>query len=349
MKINTTGSLYGNYSHGNQYQFYFSKNQIDLRKTVVKNDLSKAKFSLNKLKISNVMNVGTGRESYALHQLGAKKVYHYDISKEHVARFKNILKNKNIDNIESKNIDLCLNRIPEELFDFVYLNGIVHHFSDVASGLDNCAKSVNKNGKIWVYFYRSGTFKWFICQMIRELVSKNELVDFFDQSSILFANGDTNNASTTRIMDDFFAPFIWLYTPKMYALFMKEYGFVLKEKINSYNFKDVDFNNLHHSSILVFERKKILKPNKIPKILRPKNSINQLNPDLYSNKKIKNSIKIFKSLKRNILLSKNKTNKFVLLMALHRLAAPQYYFEKELPPRINELEFLLKTMKSILR
>ena len=65
MKINTTGSLYGNYSHGNQYQFYFSKNQIDLRKTVVKNDLSKAKFSLNKLKISNVMNVGTGRESYA--------------------------------------------------------------------------------------------------------------------------------------------------------------------------------------------------------------------------------------------------------------------------------------------
>ena len=91
--------------------------------------------------------------------------------------------------------------------------------------------------------------------MIRELVSKNELVDFFDQSSILFANGDTNNASTTRIMD-IFAPFIWLYTPKMYALFMKEYGFVLKEKINSYNFKDVDFNNLHHSSILVFERKK---------------------------------------------------------------------------------------------
>ena len=80
-------------------------------------------------------------------------------------------------------------------------------------------------------------------------MSVKKLVDFFDQSSILFANGDTNNASTTRIMDDFFAPFIWLYTPKMYALFMKEYGFVLKEKINSYNFKDVDFNNLHHSSI----------------------------------------------------------------------------------------------------
>ena len=34
------------------------------------------------------MDVGTGRQSLALSLLGAKKVYHYDISSEHVEKFK---------------------------------------------------------------------------------------------------------------------------------------------------------------------------------------------------------------------------------------------------------------------
>ena len=349
MKKNTTGTLYGKYSHGNQYSFYFSNEQKKIRKKVVQDDLYKAKYSLNRLSKSCVMNVGTGRESYALQELGAKFVYHYDISKEHVKKFKNILSKKKIKNIKSKNLDLCIDRIPEELFDFVYLNGIVHHFSDVSKGLDNCSKSVKLNGKIWVYFYRSGTFKWFICQMIRELLKKNELLNYFKESSILFSNGNTDNASTTRVMDDFFAPYIWMYTPKMYKSFMEHYGFVLNQVINSKNFKDVDFNNLHHSSILVFERKKIIIPKKIPKTLSPKFNVNQLNTKIYKNKKIIESIKSFKKIKNSLLLNKNKSLKFSFLISLHKLAAPQYYGQKELPPRINELNYLLKQTELFLR
>ena len=36
MKKNTTGTLYGKYSHGNQYSFYFSNEQKKIRKKVVK-------------------------------------------------------------------------------------------------------------------------------------------------------------------------------------------------------------------------------------------------------------------------------------------------------------------------
>tara|TARA_Y100000992_G_scaffold298125_1_gene262784 strand:+ start:2419 stop:3468 length:1050 start_codon:yes stop_codon:yes gene_type:complete len=349
MKKNTTGTLYGKYSHGNQYDFYFSNDQKKVRKKVVQNDLSKAKYSLNRLVKSCVMNVGTGRESYALHKLGAKYIYHYDISKEHVKKFKQILKEKKIKNIKSQNLDLCLNKIPKELFDFVYLNGIVHHFSDVSKGLDNCAKSVKLNGKIWVYFYRSGTFKWFICQMIRELLNKSELINYFKESSILFSNGNTDNASTTRVMDDFFAPYIWMYTPKMYCSFMREYGFILDQEINSKNFKDIDFNNLHHSSILVFERKKILEPKKIPQILSPASSVNQLNIKSYKNKKIIDSVKIFNKIKKKLTLKENRSLKFSLLISLHKLAAPQYYGQKELPPRQNELNYLLKQTEIFLR
>lgn len=342
---NETGKLYGIYSHGNQYEYYFTDKQKKIRKKVVADDLRKANFSLKRLNNSVVMNVGTGRESYALQSLGAKNVFHYDISKEHVNKFKKIIKNDKIENISSKNLDLCKKKIPEEFFDFVYLNGIVHHFSYVDKGLDNCARSVKLNGKIWLYFYRSGTFKWFVCQMIRELINESELDDYFKNSSTLFSYGSHDNASTTRIMDDFFAPFIWLYTPKMYCDFMKKYGFVLEKKINSKNFKSIDFKNLHHSSILVFKRTKLLKSNHIPEILNNENSIDQLNSKIYKDERTKLLIKNFKKLKSKLLLKNNKTLKFAFLISLHKIAAPQYYGENELPPKMSELEVLIKNTK----
>lgn len=104
----STGELYGSLSHGNHYEDFFKDKEIINRKNVVKKDLSLAGISLKQLKRYECMNVGTGRESLALSQLGAMNVDHYDISIEHIKRFKDI-KNKKYKkkSINSLNADLC--------------------------------------------------------------------------------------------------------------------------------------------------------------------------------------------------------------------------------------------------
>ena len=60
---------------------------------------------LNKLKNYSVMDVGTGRQSLAILNMGAKSVDHYDISLNNVRKFKKEI--KSYKNISSLNADIC--------------------------------------------------------------------------------------------------------------------------------------------------------------------------------------------------------------------------------------------------
>ncbi len=346
------GSVYGKYTHGNHYYDFFTRKEQKNRLDVVKNDLKLSNISQTKLKSLTCMNVGTGREALALSQLGAEKVYHYDISKEHVSRFKKWKRNNYPKKkIESARLDLCNSILPKDKFDFIYLNGIIHHVSNVRDGLLNVAQSTKLNGIIWCYFYRSGTFKWFICQMIRELINPDDIDKFFINIANIYGKGDTSHILVSRLMDDFFAPYIHLYSLKNYENFMKNIGFEAINFINSKNRKDIDHNNLHHSSIIVFKKIRVLdKLNKFNKnLLTPNKSINQLDKTLYNNKKYNKILDLFKKIKKNKSESKYFDRIFTCILSIHRLATPQYYGEKELPPKINELELILQNTLKILK
>ena len=349
-KDNKTGVLYGIYSHGNIYDDLISKKSLNERKFIILQDLKKAKIFPKNLKKMRVMNVGTGRESVGLSMAGAKSVEHFDISKEHVLRLKKLIKKIKIKNISSSCRDLCKKKLKKNIYDFVYLNGIVHHFSNTNIGLKNCARSVKLNGKIWVYFYRSGTFKWFECSMIRRILNTNHLQDFFYSTSNIFAYGKTNNVYTSRIMDDFFAPYIYLYSPSEYILFMEALGFKICGKDNLKSLKKFDHNTLHHSSTIIFKRIKPIEDEKDTNdLLTPKNEINQLDPRNYSSTITKQCIKYFKQFESLIKKNKNYAITLSTLIGLHKIAANQYYNGKELPPRyddlINVLRLSIKALK----
>ncbi len=231
---NITGELYGKYSFGNMYNQLLSEEGIKNIVSVIKNDFEIAGI-IDKYRSFKVMDVGTGRQALAMSLFGVKAVEHYDISKEHVNRFKKLLQKKKYKNlnISTKNFDLCKQALPRNNYDFVYLSGIVHHFSNTAKGLINCASSVKKHGLIWIYFYRSGTFKWFVNEMIRGLLSTEDIDRFFISSSINYANGHLSNPHTSQIMDDFFVPYINLYNPQQYIKFMIKLGFELHSSSHS--------------------------------------------------------------------------------------------------------------------
>ena len=152
------------------------------------------------------------------------------------------------------------------------MNGIIQHFSSVADGLFNCAQSVKVRGKIWCYFYRSGTFRWFVVEMIRKITPYINLNDFFTSSSILYNLGNTKSTVVSEVMDDLYVPFINLYTPKQYINYMNKLGFKIHKKINLNNLSNIDHLS-HHSSVIVFE--KIIKTPKL----------NELNKSLLLNKR----------------------------------------------------------------
>lgn len=186
--------------------------------------------------------------------------------------------------------------------------------------------------------------------MIRTLINKENYHNFFRNISNLYANGDTENLLVSRIMDDFYAPFIHLYTLKNYELFMKNLGFKPHKYINSKSNKNVDHINLHHSAIIVFKKveEKNLLVNKNKELLTPKNSINQIDKNLYKNKDILKSISLFEKIKK-FKHNKNFQNDiFSCVLALHKISAKQYYGGKELPPNYKELIMVLdNTLKNI--
>ena len=346
-----TGEFYGAYSHGNIYYQLNSKKGLNYAKKYTFYDLKKAKISKKDLKNMKVMNVGNGREAIALSLLGAKSVDHFDISLEHIKRTSKLVKSLKINNVSSTPRNLCKKKLKENIYDFVYLNGIVHHFSNTSYGLKNCSRSVKLGGKIWVYFYRSGSFRWFVCSMIRKILTADQLKSFFFSTSNVFSHGKTNNVYTSRIMDDFFAPYIHLYEPKEYISFMEALGFKLIAKKNLKSFKQIDHLNCHHSGILVFKRIKNIEAEKeTNNLLTPNNHVDQLNPNSYDSKSAKDSIKYFKKFEK--LTKKNKDHMivFTCLLALHRISASQYYTEKqllsypgkELPPNYGNLINVLR-------
>lgn len=341
--MNNTGEIYGKYSFGNTYEEMLNEQNIKAQLVpIVRDDLRKASISNYDL---DVMDVGIGRQALALYFLGARSVSHFDISERNVKAFSDILKKRYKNKpITTTCVDLCETAPPREKFDFVYLNGIVHHFPNTAKGLRNCADAVRLGGKIWVYFYRSGTFKWFICSMIRALVDADFIEQAFISSALIYADGDTANYITSRIMEDFFVSYINLYTPFEYTAFMKLLGFEVCGNDNLSPLCRVNHECLYHSATLVFKRNKLSDiTNNTDDLLLPSANINQLDPLLYEDDRPKKSIELFNKFKDKV---KNPIVIWSTLLALHKIASPQYYNN---PKRFCDYDTLNKILKSAIK
>ena len=351
-----TSDLYGKYSFGNMYDKLFSEIGLeDTRKNSVLRDLKSSDVTLEELKKYHVMDVGTGRQAYSFLSLGAKAIDHYDISKDHVKRFKSFLRGKDYP-ITTTNANLCEYKLPVQKYDYVYLSGIVHHFENTAVGLKNCAEATKMGGKIWVQFYRSGTLYWFIVQMMRELAEYEELENFFLSSALIYADGDTSNDITSNLMDDLYVPSINLYPPLEYQEFMSLCGFEVCAEVNIKPVGNLNLLTAYHTGIFAFKRVREVDLSKLDtgKLLMPENSVDQLSVTFHKNKDAIKAIKLFYELKNDLKKTKNANVKFALMIALHRLyitktkfiKKPNLYL-KETKNNLKKINFILSSISKI--
>ena len=348
---NLTGYLYGKYSFGSMYDMLLSEERLEHSKQVVEDDLRIAGV-LHKLPEMRMMDVGTGRQALSMALLGAGQVDHYDISKAHVERFGRLLNERHPGlPVSTNNLDLCVGELPRDHYDFVYLAGIVHHFSNPATGLLNCARAVKPGGRLWCYFYRSGTFKWFVTEMIRRLLSADDLDTYFYASAQLYGAGKVDSPVTSQIMDDFFAPYIFLFPPQDYLRFMNQLGFDLCSTSHADPMAACNHDLCHHSAVLVFERTRELDMTAVDTktLLRPEGEVDQLDKSLYADEQSRELIDLYEAVRSLFSERDDAVMRFGLCLAMHRVGAPQYYGEQALPPRRAELRTLLENARDYLR
>ena len=276
----------------------------------MRQDLIKAGIAVEKLRDWHVMDVGTGRQALVFLGMGARSVSHFDISAENVERLSAYLNEAKIgDRLTTRCCDLVTTDLGRERYDFVYLNGIVQHFSDVGLGLENCVRAIKHGGYLWLYFYRSGTFDNFVLYLLRDLVHGSNIAsdpavlrEYFLASVMAYSEDARKNYLSSIFMDGVFTRYAHLYTPATYLRFADACGL---EVVSSSGLdplgRDVDHQFARAATVVTLcKAGSNVDLSKARALLAPENEVDQLNPSLYDDPEILRTVELYRNVRARL-------------------------------------------------
>lgn len=276
----------------------------------MRQDLMKAGIAVEKLRDWHVMDVGTGRQALVFLGMGARRVSHFDISAENVERLSAYLNEASIgDRLTTRCCDLVTTDLGREEYDFVYLNGIVQHFSDVGRGLENCVRAIKPGGYLWLYFYRSGTFDNFVLYLLRDLVHGSNVAsdlavlrEYFLASVMAYSEDARKNYLSSIFMDGVFTRYARLYTPATYLRFADACGL---EVVSSSGLDplgcDVDHYFARAATVVTFRKTRgNVDLSQGRALLAPESEVDQLNPSLYDDPEILRTVELYRHMRARL-------------------------------------------------
>lgn len=217
----------------------FSDLVIKSFKKQVSKDLKRIKI-LHKIKQMSVMDVGSGRQAAAFMKLGARSVDHYDISVHNIKKIKKHFKNKK--KFFSKQGDICKRNFNKnKKYDFIYLQGIIHHTKYPSKALKNISDACNQNGIVWLYHYQPTSLNYLYAITLRKIFKKNDL-GYLNKKLI---NLNYNEKKINFLMDDLGCDYIHFLRPQYYKKTMEKLGFkqfYTKDVVDLDN--GIKFNNM---------------------------------------------------------------------------------------------------------
>tara|TARA_B100001057_G_scaffold375651_1_gene380504 strand:+ start:862 stop:2019 length:1158 start_codon:yes stop_codon:yes gene_type:complete len=298
----------------------------------IKQSLKIMKIPLRSLKNKKVFNIGTGRESRFFAKHGSE-VTHLDIGEETVKELKAWAKknNKKVHSFSSdiKNAEIGLNK-----YDIIFLSGIYQHIEKPAFALVKFINALKKNGKMYMGFYRSGEFKYFIVDAIRYLMSLKQISEIRNMNAILFTLGEVNHYQSSRVMDDFFVPRKHNFHPNDIINDIKLLGakvFYFDNDFRQYNHSGSDYFSIGGDRIYITKKNdKIIKLAKIKKKLRTIKGKNQISDISYKEKIINENIRLLKKIKKKFLKKQiNTTDISALCIGLYQFTRPMIFEQSE--------------------
>lgn len=254
----------------------------------------------------NILNVGTGRESVALQQLGARHVYHFDIS-EIAVQALNQLKRKDprYANISSCHRDICE---PQKLpindgIDLVYLSGVLHHLYDPATALKNIFDVMNHGARLFIRIYRSGILYYLIVDFIRRFIRYEQRQIFKE----IFLKKYPEETPVTKNLyasayDEFFVEILRLYDPGELDAYFLNHGFEVLYPQNCPPYDHENNARLDYNSVSLFyyHRPSFKMANTVTKTVKFPVHVDQLRDIAYHEEHIQKTVCLMNTFLRDL-------------------------------------------------
>ncbi len=264
----------------------------------IKDSLKVIGIKENELKGRNVFNIGTGREARFFASKGAK-VFHVDLAKDAVDNFQKWAKEKSYE-VVSVNDNINNVDIGENKFDIVFLSGIYQHIDKPANALVKFINSIKPKGVIFLGFYRSGEYKYFIIDAIRYLLELNMMKKMRDINAIINTFSETKHYQIAR-MADLFIPRKFNFHPKDIINDINICGGKVLNFDNDYrdyNHENFDYFSIGGDRIYISKDKNTnIKLAEIAKDLKTNEGIDQLFGINYKEDIIKENVEMIKKIK----------------------------------------------------
>ena len=340
--LNFTRLLYQDYAWGPLYNKNDGKTipGIDNNsKIYIDQSLKIMNLSPLQLRGKKVFNIGTGREAKVFAKYGAS-VFHLDLGKKTVDELK-IWTKKNKKDIQTFSGDINIFDLGINKFDIIFLSGVYQHLKNPARCLIKFINSLKKNGLMYLGFYRSGEFKYFIVDAMRYLISKKHFHKVKNINSIIHCFAQINHFQSSRVLDDLFVPYKHNFHPKDIIKDIKTLGanvFHSDGDLRDYNHESKNYFTIGFDRIYIKKVKnKIFKPS-ILKKLKTQKGKNQIKDIKYKEKIIKENIKLIKLIKKKD--NQNLINSYYLIC----LAISMYQFTR--PFKLNKSYYYDEVIKN---
>ena len=182
--------------------------------------LSEEYFKVEKgfFKNKTCLDAGCGsnaRATYAMLQMGAKKVHCFDLDKSVFEKAPQFLSKFESSRYELTTDNVLHMKYSDNFFDFVHCAGVLHHTFDVFKGLKDLARVTKKGGILYIMVYGKGGIAKDITNALRQ--KYHESTEF--------------------------KSFIDTLTPELFHQ-MLEFILIVMKKKNDAAYKDVDFDKI---------------------------------------------------------------------------------------------------------
>lgn len=164
---------------------------------------------------------GGGRYTVALSRLGAKKVIGIDINEKPLSDAREKIREFKIKNTYFKKGNVLKIPFPQDSFDFVLSNGVLHHTVNTEKGISEISRVLKRGGRLFLYLEGEGGLYNELFYLGRKLLNgipKNDSV------SILKAIGLSGNR-IFYFIDPLYVLLQNWTTPEKVVAWLKKYGF----------------------------------------------------------------------------------------------------------------------------
>ncbi|NJL53860.1 methyltransferase domain-containing protein [bacterium] len=151
---------------------------------------------------------GGGRGSVLMAEAGAAEVVGVDISPTNIKSSSRRAEQRGLNQCRFEKYSLSALPFPNESFDIVWCNGVLHHTRDPDKCLQEITRVLKVDGYLWLYLYGSGGIYWYVVDWIRDTLKGIQVRDCIYQLRLM-------NTPVRRIaewIDDWFTGYLRRYT-----------------------------------------------------------------------------------------------------------------------------------------